>query len=472
MVEMPEILMPDQNAPGYPEEFKFSPLVENYYRGLPRALRGYWDAFGSGEVADLPLKPATRNVEGAGQARIPNYAAVAAQLERRFQDLQEMDRQMADRVRRSVAATRTGRERVEAAIQRINADAGTVPVGKSKGDHILDYAPAGLDRADRAVVDTTRAHGDQARLLGEFVRRLVETTPPPGSVSAIPPLFAPDSAPARGSAPVPVPGAAGDRSPIRANDSGPGEAPVHRYYRDTSTAHLGDSGAATTTGPAPNATTDMRRSSADDPSSATRNYLPGKASDMSGQPNRDPATAVGEPTSAGPGASFGGRPGGPSAPATPGTSTPWSSRTGAAPGSGRSPAAFSGKQTGAGTAGRQRAPSADDAQVVYVFPDGRTQEVSPVVAQVLDTAFGRRANTNTRPASTGSSDAVPADGPIDVQQETDSVSTGDLAIWARGSAVVVVFGTGNNRSYEMIIDGWLQPLSVRMGEGPGEFGPF
>ncbi|MFI9535901.1 hypothetical protein ACIG56_21945 [Nocardia fusca] len=390
MVEMPEILMPDQNAPGYPDEFKFLPLVESYYRGLPRALRGYWDAFGSGSVADMPLKPATRSVEGTVRARIRNYEAVAAQLERRFQYLQEMDRQMADLVRRSLSATRAGRERVEAAIQRINTDAGTVPVEKSKGDHILDYA----------------------------------------------------------------------------------ETPVHREHRDTSTAHPTDSVAAPSAAPVPHTTTDMRRSNPQDPGPAPRNSLPGTVSDTTGQPDRDPSTVVGETTSAGPAAFTGGQSVAPSMPSATGSSTPWSSRTGAAPGSDQTGAAFLGKRIEARASGRQHASSIEDAPVVYVFPDGRTQEVSPVVAEVLDTAFGRRATMNARPASTGSSNAVSAGGPIGVQRETESVGTGDLAVWARGSAVVVVFGTGSNRSYEVIIDGHLQPLSIGMGEGPEEFGPF
>lgn len=460
---MPEILMPDQNAPGYPEEFKFSPLIESYYRGLPRALRGYWDSFGSGSIVDMPLKSATRSVKGTASARIRNYEAVAAQLERRFQDLQEMDRQMADQVRRSLPATRAGRERVETAIQRINTDAATVPIGKSKGDHILDYAPAGLDRADRAVVDTTRAHRDRARVLDEFVRRLVETTPPPESVPALPALSAPDSTPAR------APSAGEDRSSAPANSSGGGKAPAHRDQRDTSAAHPGYSGAAPTTEPVPKVTTDVRRSSAQDPGPASRNSLPGTVPDTTGQPDGDPSTAVGETTSAGPGTSLGGRSVVPSAPAATGTSTPWSSRTGAAPGSDQSHSAFSGKRT---EAGRQHAPSADEALVVYVFPDGRTQEVSPVVAAVLDTAFGRRPSTNYRPASPGSSNTIPAGNPIGVRHETDSVGTGDLAVWARGSAVVVVFGAGNNRSYEVIVDGRLQPFSALPGQGPGEFGPF
>ncbi|MEV0109650.1 hypothetical protein AB0H42_25395 [Nocardia sp. NPDC050799] len=467
MVEMPEILMPDQNAPGYPEEFKFSPLIESYYRGLPRALRGYWDAFGSGSIVDMPLKPATRSVEGTASARIRNYEAVAAQLERRFQDLQEMDRQMADRVRRSLSATRAGRERVEAAIQRINTDAATVPIGKSKGDHILDYAPAGLDRADRAVVDTTRAHRDQARVLDESVRRLIETTPPPESVSALPALFASDSILAR------APSAGEDRSSAPANSSGAGKAPAHRDQRDMSAAaHPADSGAAPTTEPVPKVTTDVRRSSAQDPGPTSRNSPPSTVPDTTGQPDHDPMAAVGETTSAGPGTSLGGRPVVPSAPAATGTSTPWSSRTGAAPGSDQSHSAFSGKRTEAGPTGRQHASSVDEGLVVYVFPDGRTQEVSPVVVAVLDMAFGRRPSTNSRPASPGSSNTIPAGDPIAVRHETDSVDTGDLAVWARGSAVVVVFGTGNNRSYEVIVDGHLQPFSALPGQGPGEFGPF
>lgn len=470
MVEMPEVLMPDQNAPGYPDEFKFSPLVESYYRGLPRALRGYWDAFGSGSVVDLPLKPATRSVEGTARARIRSYEAAAAQLERRFQDLQEMDRQMADLVRRSRAATRAGRERVEAAIQRINTDAGTVPIGQSKGDHILDYAPAGLDRVDRAVVDTTRAHREQARVSGELVRRLVELTPSPESAPAIPMLFAPDTA----FVPAPAPRAIDDRSPIAARGAGAGGAPAHREHRDTSTTHPTDSRTSPSAGPVPNATTDRGRSSAQEqePGPALRNPLPGNVPDTTGQPDRDPSKVVGETISAGPGTFSNGRGVVPSAPSATGTPTPWSSRTGAAPGSDRYRAESRGKRIETGATGRQRPTATDDAAVVYVLPDGRTQEVSPVVAEVLDTAFGRRASTNARPASTGWSDAVPAGGPIGVQRETDSVATGDLAVWARGSAVVVVFGTGHNRSCEVIIDGRLQPFAIRMGDGPAEFGPF
>ncbi|MFI6310393.1 hypothetical protein ACIBEK_09790 [Nocardia fusca] len=467
MVEMPEILMPDQNAPGYPDEFKFSPLIESYYRGLPQALRGYWDAFGSGSVADMPLKPATRGVEGTASARIRNYEAVAAQLERRFQDLQEMDRRMADLVRRSLAATRAGRERVEAAIQRINADAGMVPIGKSKGDHILDYAPAGLDRADRAVVDTTRAHREQARMSGELVRRLVEMTPSPEAAPAIPMLFAPAPAPAPTDALAPGAGPP-DRSRGPANGSGAGEAPVHRGHRDTSTSHPTDSVTASSAESVPHTPTDVRRSSAQDPGPAPRNSLPGTAPDTTGRADRDPSTVVGETTSAAPGAFTGGRSVVPSMLSATGSSTPWSSRTGARPESDQARAAFRGKRIEAGTMGRQHASSTEDAPMAYILPDGRTQYVSPFVAEVLDTAFGRRPATNARPASTGPSNAVSAG----TQRETDPVRTGDLAVWARGSAVVVVFGTGDNRSYEVIIDGRLQPLSDGMSEIPEKLGPF
>ncbi|MEU4840706.1 hypothetical protein [Nocardia testacea] len=464
MVEMPELLMPDQNAPGYPDEFKFSPLIESYYRGLPRALRGYWDAFGSGSVADMPLKPAIRGVEGTASARIRNYEAVAAQLERRFQDLQEMDRRMADLVRRSLAATRAGRERVEAAIQRINADAGTIPIGKSKGDHILDYAPAGLDRADRAVVDTTRAHQEQARISRELVRRLVEMTPSPQSAPAIPMLFAPDPAPAHALAPGAT---AHDRSRGPANGSGAGEAPVPREHRGTAASHPTDSVAAPSAESVPHATTDIRRSSAQEPGPAPRDSLLGTVAGTTGRADRDPST-VGETASAAPEASTGGRSVVSSMLSAGGNSTPWSSRTGAPPASDQARAAFRGKLSEAGPMGRQQASPTEDASMVYVLPDGRTQYVSPVVAEILDTAFGRRPATNTRPASTGSPNAVSAG----IRRETDSVRTGDLAVWARGSAVVVVFGTADKRSYEVIIDGRLQPLSDGFGEVPEVFGPF
>jgi hypothetical protein len=56
----------------------------------------------------------------------------------------------------------------------------------------------------------------------------------------------------------------------------------------------------------------------------------------------------------------------PSMPSATGSSSPWSSRTGAAPGSDRTGAAFLGKRIEARAVGRQRASSIEDAPVVYV----------------------------------------------------------------------------------------------------------
>lgn len=200
---------------------------------------------------------------------------------------------------------------------------------------------------------------------GELVRRLVELTPLSESAPAIPMLFAPEPAPAP--APAPAPGAATHaRSQGPANGSGAGETPVHREHRDTSTAHPTDSVAAPSAAPVPHATTDMRRSSPQDPGPAPRNSLPGTVSDTTGQPDRDPSTVVGETTSAGPAAFTSGQWVAPSMPSATGSSSPWSSRTGAAPGSDRTGAAFLGKRIEARAVGRQRASSIEDAPVVYV----------------------------------------------------------------------------------------------------------
>lgn len=146
MGEMPELVMPDQSASTYPDEFRFSPTIEGHYRSLPRTLRWSWDVFGSGSVAEVPQKATVRGVEGAARARIRTYEELVTKLADRFCDLQEADKQPADRVRESLIAAHEGRADIEAVIHRINGDAGTAPVGMSKSEHILRYLSTGLDR--------------------------------------------------------------------------------------------------------------------------------------------------------------------------------------------------------------------------------------------------------------------------------------------------------------------------------------
>lgn len=474
MAEMPEVLMPDQSAPGYPDEFRFSPTIESYYRRLPRTLRRNWDAFGSGSAAEVPVKAAVRGVEGTERARLRAYEELASQLGRRFLDLQAMDRRLAEQVRRSLAATRTGQEQIEAVIHRVNADAGTVPIGSGKGEHILRYLPAGLDRVEQVITETTRSQHDQAGVIGELVRHLTELTPSE-QASTVPTRFR--TVPAPG----PVPRAEDDRSRARMDSAVGSDNSSALEHRGTSAAAELSLPAATRpltpeppTGHAASATPGTFRPGveATDPDRVSPHSTPGLIPDVSGRPGRDPSAEVGE-TAPHPATEI--RGGGHAAPSvsagTTGNSTPWGRRADSAPGRQQTGVASSGKRTEAGANGRKTTPPTDRT-VVYVFPDGRTQEVPPMVAQILDAAFGNRPGPDVRYGSLDSGATAPPGEPVDTRREPPSVVTGDIAVWARRRAVIVVFGAGNDRTHEVIVDGRLRPFSTRMGDGHNEFGPF
>lgn len=464
---MPEVLMPDQRAPGYPDEFRFSQVIENYYRALPRTLRRHWDTFGSGVVDEVPLKADVSGVEGTTRARIRTYEQAAAQLAQRFRDLQDMDKRLSDEVRRSMVAARIGREQIEAVINRLNIDAGMVPIVASKGDHILNYVPAGLDRIDRVVVDTTRALQGQAGVIGGLTHRLTEISAAHEPASTRPTQFSTVSAYDL------APSAGDDRPRTRTNRSGAGEESAQRDHRDTSTALPSASVSSPATGPAVSAITESFRPGADAPGPALRGPLPGPMADTTGRPDHDPSAAVGDTTPADTRETHHGEQAPPptSTGTTP-TATPWTRQTGVAPGHRQLDVASLGKRLEAGETGRKNTLSADETDMVYVFPDGRTLKVSPAVAQVLDAAFGKRPGTADRLGYAVSAATASPGKPVGLRRTAHSVATGDIAVWARRSAVVVVFGTGNNRSLEVIVDGDLQPFPTPTGDEHDQFGPF
>lgn len=465
---MPEVLMPDQSAPGYPDEFRFPQVIEKYYRALPRTLRRHWDTFGSGVGDGVSLKADVSGVEGTARARMRTYEQAAARLAQRFRDLQDMDRRLADEVRRSMAAARTGREQIGAVINRLNVDAGTVPIATSKGDHILDYVPAGLDRVNRVVVDTTLALQGQAGVIGDLTHRLTEVSAAQEPTSTRSTRFS--TASAYGLSP-----SVGDDRPwTRTNRSGASGESAQRDHRDTSTA-LPPSASVSSpaTGPAVSAMTKSFRPGADAPDPASRGHLSSPMADAAGRSGHDPSTAVGATAPADTRETHHGEQASP--PTSTGTTpsaTPWTRRTGVVPGHRQFDVISIGKRLEADETGRKNSLPADETETVYVFPDGRTLEVSPAVARVLDAAFGKQPGTADRLEHVVSAATAPSGKPVGLRRTVHSVATGDIAVWARRSAVVVVFGTGNNRSLEVIVDGGLQPFPTPTGDEHDQFGPF
>lgn len=460
MAEMPEIVMPDQSAPTYPAAFRFSPAVESYYRRLPRTLRRNWDLFGAGSVAEVPQKKAVRTVEGVERAHIGSYVAHATQLDRRFRDLQEMDRRVAEQVRKSLNATDKGRADLESIVHRTNADAGRVPIGMSKGEHILQYLSTGLDQVDTVVDGTTRSLYFQVDVINRLAGHLTELAQRPIPTSNLLPQPEMGREPAVGTG----------RPQVRTGtpESGVTARPGSREHHDTARAQpLATSRTpgivlrATTQPPVPKSDPDS--TSSDSPSRVI---------------SETAALPSGDPTATSLFSTFGHDPKtrgiDHAAPATSaratGAATPWSHRSGSVPSPGR-PHVASTANRGSGGSEISRKSSAHE-RVTYVFPDGRTQEVSPMVARALDAAFGNRLGTDARSAYAASRVVVPSDDSSAIRRDPRSVATGDIAVWSRRTAVLVVFGTGGDRTYEAIIDGRLRSLSGRMVDSRGGFGSF
>jgi hypothetical protein len=459
MPEMPEILMPDQTAPTYPAAFRFSPVIETYYRNLPRTLSRNWDAYGSGSGADVPQKSAVGRVEGSERAHIKRYQELTEQLERSFLELQEMDKRLTDQVRKSLIAAGKGRAEIEAIIHRINGDAATVPIGMNKGEHILGYLHTGLGRIDHVIQDTTRSQHAHAGVIGGLVRHLTEVAQRPEPIPTVP------AQPWPGRTPI-----ARNEPPRERTEAADGPGP--RDHRPTpaapppATMQAAEPAVRAFAEPVPPEV----GSPDSDPISGNSPWR--NVADGAGQPDGNrPATAGG--AAPGHNSEIGGsdRAAPPVSTGKAEPSTRSDRRTAVSPWAGQHNGALSTKPARAGAFHRSPVPSAKET-VVYVFPDGRTQEVTPVVAQILDAAFGHRVGTDARAAYAGSGLTVPMDTSGEFPRDLRTVVTGDIAVWGRRTAVVVVFDAANARTHDVIVEGRLRALTARMSDGQGGFGPF
>ena len=139
--------------------------------------------------------------------------------------------------------------------------------------------------------------------------------------------------------------------------------------------------------------------------------------------------------------------------------------------------------TGAGTPDTQHRPAGpsvapasaattDKEPVVYTFPDGRSQNVSPVVRQALDAAFGNATGTDARQAYERTPAKLPEGKEFGVAVDPNQLVTGDIATWEGRLALVVALGDTTAAQLEVIAQGELQPFAEQMADRQGDFGPF
>ena len=110
--------------------------------------------------------------------------------------------------------------------------------------------------------------------------------------------------------------------------------------------------------------------------------------------------------------------------------------------------------------------------VVYTFPDGRSQNVSPVVRQALDAAFGNAAGTDARRAYEQTVARLPEGEEFGTPVDPNQLVTGDIATWEERSAVVVALGETVSPQLEVIVEGELRLFDAEMSDRQGKFGHF
>ncbi|MEU4314147.1 hypothetical protein [Nocardia sp. NPDC024068] len=108
---------------------------------------------------------------------------------------------------------------------------------------------------------------------------------------------------------------------------------------------------------------------------------------------------------------------------------------------------------------------------VYTFPDGRTQEVSPVVVPILDAALGNAAGTDARAAYADTS--LQWSDPLKIGRRVppEEAMTGDVWVWRDRTAVLVKF---EDSAPEVVANGTLHTVTAldEMRDNSGEFGAF
>ncbi|RMI29536.1 hypothetical protein [Nocardia stercoris] len=119
-----------------------------------------------------------------------------------------------------------------------------------------------------------------------------------------------------------------------------------------------------------------------------------------------------------------------------------------------------------------RVPDADGS-ITYPFPDGKTQKVSPLVAQALDAAFGDHSKTDAQSAY-GKTTAKWSDTKhIGPRVDPSQLMTGDVATWQSDdgtdhTAILRVIGSGPDATLDVVINGDLKPFD----QVPTDFGTF
>ncbi|BDT94843.1 MULTISPECIES: hypothetical protein [Nocardia] len=497
MVDMHPMLMPDRKKiqeGNYPAEWVFSVFTDSCFKSLYQNFDGIWKSLGKDSKSDPPKAPDVPQVAPANIGSFTNYAEVAVQLKRSYSDLNSNVTELVNSIRESGKWSEAGQQVTNKVIdEKIVAMAPTAPPqGIQIDSFILTWVTAANDSL-ATEIDTVRQGqsgvardiDDQTKMIKELqdqIKKLEAAannpagTPPPVDTSnwpTTPGVTDPTVPPAVDNSDFP-PGLDGLDDPTSPSTTlpdldtpgSPGSTGQTPSSLDPSGTTPGVTTPTTPSVPVTPATSPMgsgmdlmssmlpmmmqqamMRNMADqDLNSRRRDLDPSRYDDeldaVAPPPVAPPVTA--QPAVAQPSTT---------APATQHATAPTgttSTQPAVAPG---------------------RTPDADGS-VTYTFPDGRTQKVSAMVAQVLDAAFGNHASTDGQKAYEKTPAKWSDKKQIGQRVGDYQLMTGDVATWTNSTAILVVFPSDQGGTLEVIVKGELKPFDPKMPEIASETNTF
>ncbi|MCC3315298.1 hypothetical protein [Nocardia africana] len=517
--EMPNLLVPDQYREGvWPKSLSISPVIEDWLDGdYKDTFEKHWKAFGSRDTIAPPDKPPIPQVTQSVLATsdlFASYGEVAIKLRNAYDGLETADENVAKFVKEAGKHGDEFQDKLKDLIDTLGIAAAQPPQGNmTEDEHIMTYVTEGLN----AGTDTmTKAHnqldkdGSDVNGQTDEVKKLTaEVEALKNQNKSLQQQLASGGGGGGG-------GTTYDPNLLgqQGSNGGDGSYTPLNFGLDGAGAGQTGTGGSLTDG------LSNGSNSASDPSGLGTGST-GSASPISATPAGMTSPDAGmSPLGSGMGSGMGGmggmgdmmsqmlpmlaqmqmmrqmqdqglngRNGGlqpaypqqPVVSAQPASTTPQQTQPAASPASATAqsdaaPKGASSSQTQqAGAVPPGRTPGADGT-VEYPFPDGRTQKVSVIVAQALDAAFGNHGGTDAQKAYEKTTAKWTDNKQIGDHVDPSQLMTGDVVVWEKATAILVVFGSGTDGSIEAIIDGNLQKLDSdkmdTMSGKAGEFGTF
>ncbi|MET9025363.1 hypothetical protein ABZW96_07030 [Nocardia sp. NPDC004168] len=498
MTDMHPMLMPDRKKiqeGNYPAEWVFSVFTDSCFKSLYQNFDGIWKSLGKDSKSDPPKAPDVPQVAPANIGSFTNYAEVAVQLKRSYSDLNGNVTELVNSIRESGKWSEAGQQATNKVIdEKVVAMAPTTPPqGIQIDSYILTWVTTANDSL-ATEIDTVRQGqsgvakdiDDQTKMIKELqdqIKKLEAAannpagTPPPVDTSnwpTTPGVNDPTTPPAVDNSTFP-PGLDGLDDPTTPSTTLPDlDTPGSPGSTGQTPSSLDPTGTTTpgvttpTTPSVPQTPVSSPMGSGMDLMSSMlpmmmqqammRNMadqdLNSRRRDLDPSRYDDELDAVAPPPVAPPVTAQ-------PAVAQPSTTAPATQHSGA-------PTGTTSTQP---TVAPGRTPDADGS-VTYTFPDGRTQKVSAMVAQVLDAAFGNHADTSAQKAYEKTPAKWSDKKQIGKRVGDFELMTGDVATWTNSTAVLVVFPADQGGTLEVIVKGELKPFDPKMPEIASETNTF